>query len=36
MGGGDPKRGGMVFGHSITTGPGMVGSGITKAVCNRS
>ncbi|WP_156901638.1 surface-adhesin E family protein [Azohydromonas australica] len=36
MGGGDPTRGGMVFGDWMTAGPGTVGGGITKAVCNRS
>jgi hypothetical protein len=36
MGGSDPTRGGMVFGDWTTAGPGTVGSGITRAVCNRS
>ncbi|WP_043459254.1 surface-adhesin E family protein [Azohydromonas australica] len=36
MGGGHPTRGGMVFGDWMTSGPGTVGGGITKAVCNHS
>ncbi|WP_298232958.1 surface-adhesin E family protein [uncultured Azohydromonas sp.] len=36
MGGGDPTRGGMVFGDWMTAGPGTVGGHITKVVCNRS
>jgi hypothetical protein len=36
MGGGEPTRGGMVFGDWMTTAPGTVGGGIIRAVCNRS
>jgi hypothetical protein len=36
MGGGEPTRGGMVFGGWGITGPGTGGGGITKAMCNRS
>jgi hypothetical protein len=35
MGGGEPTRGGMMFGDWRPAGPGTVGSGIIKAVCNR-
>jgi hypothetical protein len=36
MGGGDPTRGGMLVGDWMTAGPGTVGNGIVRAVCNRS
>lgn len=36
MGGGDPTRGGMVFGDWVSAAPGTVGGGLTRAVCNRS
>jgi hypothetical protein len=35
MGGGEPTRGGMMFGDWRAAWPGTVGSGIIKAVCNR-
>jgi hypothetical protein len=35
MGGGEPTRGGMMFGDWMAVAPGTVGSGIIKAVCNR-
>jgi hypothetical protein len=36
MDGGDPTRGGMLFGDWMAAGPGTVGGGILRAACNRS
>ena len=35
MGGGEPTRGGMMFGDWMAIAPGTVGSSLSKAVCNR-